>query len=86
MHCIPEAKTFLLQVYTVYIRFNFMGLNFRGSRVFAIFAFAPSSQPLPLMLKKTFSDLGHPAFWGPKTNERASSSCRSTHGCEETTQ
>ena len=62
-----------------HIHFNFRRVklsqivSFRNFRRSRIFAFAPSSQPLLLMLKP-FSNLGHPAIWGPKTNERASSS------------
>ena len=71
----------------------FAGLNFRKLHIFdlsifiivghefsAIFVFVPSSQPLPLRREQPSPDLGHTAFWGPKTSERTSSAGRTHQG------
>lgn len=49
---------------------------------FFFFAFALSSQSLPLR-REQLSQICHPAVWGQKMTEQTPSSCQSTFRCEE---
>ena len=75
------------------IRFNFGGVKLSwivSFHDFCIFIFTDNRFSCLLRLPslyhwcwKTFSDLGHPAFLGAETNERASLGCWFTHGRKE---